>query len=336
MADENQTIEATAEVIETVEMPESIDTEGLVVVKQIPIIEEHLQRIKDNIQDSVAYALSLECTEESKQEIKNLRKSLNKQFEELEEKRKSVKRAINEPYDQFEAIYKNCVTNIVKPAVEQLNAKIAAVEDAQKKAKEDKARSYFEEYKKSLEIDFVEFENVGLNITLNISDKKCKETCNAFLDKVADDITLINTQEHTEEIMVEYKSTLNASKAITTVVERYAAIEAERRKREEAEAKAKAEAEHQAAIEAAIKEEQAKNESEPTLHHFAASGPTVRAIPQSEHNQFNEQTVIPGAEPIAEKVYFEVGPFKLLNVPHSKVIKFKEFLKEEGIEYEQC
>lgn len=284
MAEDINTIEATATVVETIEMPESIDTEGLVVVKQIPIIEEHLQKIKNNIQGLVTYALSLECTEESKQEIKNIRKSLNKQFEELEEKRKSVKKAINEPYDKFEAIYKECVTSIVKPAVEQLNNKIAAVEDAQKKAKEDKARSYFEEYAKSLEIDFVKFENVGLNITLNISDKKCRETCKAFLDKVADDINLINTQEHTEEIMVEYKATLNASKAITTVVERYAAIDAERRKREEAEARAEATAVHQAAVENVIAEEQAENEPKPELHHFATNGPTATAIPQSENN----------------------------------------------------
>lgn len=288
MADDNKTIDVEAAVIETVEMPESIDTEGLVVVKQIPIIEEHLQRIKDNIQSQVTYALSLECTEESKQEIKNIRKSLNKQFDELEEKRKSVKKAVNEPYNQFETIYKNCVTSIVKPAVEQLNKKIAAVEDAQKKAKEDKARSYFEEYAKSLGIDFVKFENVGLNITLNISDKKCKESCKDFLDKVADDINLINTQEHIEEIMVEYKASLNASKAITTVKERYAAIEAEKRKHEEAEARARAEAAHQAVVDKAIAEKQA--DDEPELHHFATNGPTVQNVPQSEHN--NTRNVI--------------------------------------------
>ena len=122
---------------------EPIKTDDLIVVEQFPIIKEQLKLIKAAAEQDVAEALAMECTEENKQDIKKLRTSLSKQFTALEEKRKGVKNAILGPYNEFEQIYKECVTNIFKPADEQLKAKIAAVEDAQKKEKEEKALKYF-------------------------------------------------------------------------------------------------------------------------------------------------------------------------------------------------
>ena len=89
--------------------------------------------------------------------------------------------------------------------------------------------SYFEEYKKSLGIDFVTYEQVNLNITMSVSLKKLKETIKTFLDKVMDDLKLIATQEHKDEILYEYKRSLNVSVAITSVTERYKAIEEEKK-----------------------------------------------------------------------------------------------------------
>ena len=43
---------------------------------------------------------------------------------------------------------------------------------------------------------------------------------NAFVLRVKDDVKLINSTEYPSEIMVGYKISLNASKAITTVRER--------------------------------------------------------------------------------------------------------------------
>lgn len=191
--------EVEAQSVETIKEP--INTADLIVVEQFPVIREQLQLIKTAAEQDVVNALAMECTEENKQDIKKLRTSLSKQFTALEEKRKGVKNAILGPYNEFEKIYKECVTNIFKPADEQLKAKIAAVEDAQKKEKEDKAHKYFDEYVESKGIDFLTFENVGLNINLSISDKKCKDTIKAFVDRVAGDLALIDTQQHKEEML---------------------------------------------------------------------------------------------------------------------------------------
>ena len=72
-----------------------------------------------------------------------------------------------------------------------------------------------------------------------------KEKAKAFIDRICDDLNLIETQEHKDEILYEYKRFLNVSLAITTVATRYKAIEAE--KAREAERKAKEEAEKAAA-----------------------------------------------------------------------------------------
>ena len=53
-----------------------------------------------------------------------------------------------------------------------------------------------------------------------------------FIDKIADDLNLIDTQEHKAEILVEYKQSLNVSNAITTVNNRFKAIEEEKAKQE--------------------------------------------------------------------------------------------------------
>lgn len=268
---------------------EPINTADLIVVEQFPIIREQLHSIKAAAEQDVAVALAMECTEDNKQEIKKLRTSLSKQFAELEEKRKGVKKEILDPYNAFEEIYKECVTNIFKPADAKLKEKIAAVENAQKQEKEDKARKYFNEYVESKGIDFLTFENVGLTINLSISEKKCKDTIKAFVDRVSDDLALIDTQQYKDEILVEYKESLNVSKAITSVTTRHRLIEEEEKRRAEAEAKAKAEAEQVAAVNEAIEE---------TLQ-TSFDAPAVETPAESEFMP----------EPVATPVYRGEEPF---------------------------
>ena len=77
------------------------------------------------------------------------------------------------------------------------------------------------------------YEQAKINVTLTASIKSLKEQAKVFIDKIVDDLKLIETQEHKAEILVEYKQTLNVSQAITTVTNRFKAIEEEKRKQEE-------------------------------------------------------------------------------------------------------
>lgn len=198
--------------------------DGLITIKQLPIIEEQLKSIEANIKSKVSGVLALECTESTVKAIKVLRADLNKDFAELEERRKLVKKKVMEPYEAFEAIYKERVTNIFKSTDDTLKKRIDYVEKALKAEKRTEVETYFNEYRDSKQIDFVEFCNANINVTLSASKKSLKEAAKAFIDRICDDLELIGIQEHKEEILVEYKQSLNVSSSITTVYERHKAI----------------------------------------------------------------------------------------------------------------
>lgn len=205
----------------------------LIEVKQLPVIEEQLKNVSTEIDKRVKNATSLVCTEETVKVVKELRAELNKEYKEFEDKRKIVKEEILKPYNDFENIYKQFISDKFKNADLILKGRIEVVENELKNKKEQEIKDYFEEYKKANNINFITYEQAKINVTLSASIKNLKEQAKTFIDKIVDDLKLIDTQEHKTEILVEYKNTLNVSNAITTVTNRIKAIEEEKRKQEE-------------------------------------------------------------------------------------------------------
>ena len=205
----------------------------LIIVKQLPQIEEHLKELSTEIDKKVENAKSLVCTEENVKAIKQVRADLNKEFKEVETQRKAVKEQILAPYMQFEEVYKTYISEKYKSADMDLKQKIDSTENELKKQKEQEIKDYFEEYKAANNIDFVTYEQAKINVTLTASKKSLKEQAKIFIDKIRDDLQLIETQECKEEIMVEYKQNLNVSKAIQEVANRHKLLEEEKRKQEE-------------------------------------------------------------------------------------------------------
>lgn len=206
----------------------------LIIVKQLPIIEERLITIKEQIQSRTQQALALVCTEETVKEIKKVRTELTKSFNQLETQRKAVKSKVLSPYEQFEAIYKACVTDIYAPADAKLKARINEVENTVKDEKRKEVAAFFTEYAASKGIDFLQFDSADIQVLLSSSMKSLKTSAEKFVDRVVEELALIDTQEHKEEVLVEYKKSLNVANAITTVARRHEAIEAERKRREAA------------------------------------------------------------------------------------------------------
>ncbi len=204
----------------------------MIVIKQLPIIEQQLKVVSAEIDEKVKNAVGLVCTEENVKTIKEIRATLNKESKEFEDKRKQVKAEIMKPYDDFEKIYKECISDKYKTADAELKNKIDSIENELKANKKAEVENYFNEYLTSKNIDFVTFESANINITLSASMKSLKEQAKNFIDKIADDLNLIETQEHKAEILVEYKQSLNVSNAITTVNNRFKAIEEEKAKQE--------------------------------------------------------------------------------------------------------
>lgn len=213
----------------------------IIIVKQLPVIVEELQTIKADVTARTEKATSLICDENTVKEIKDVRSALRKEFTEWEQKRKDVKQKIMSPYEQFEAVYKDCITDVFKQADADLKTKIDSVENELKEQKRKEVFYYFEELCEANDLAFLTFEMASINVTLSASLKSLKEQAKAFIDRVCDDLNLIETQEHKDEILYEYKQSLNVSYAITTVANRYKAIEEQKAREEERKARAEAE-----------------------------------------------------------------------------------------------
>lgn len=227
----------------------------IITIEQLPVITERLQDIKAEITEKVENALSLICTSETLTDVKKTRADLNKQFKDFEERRKEVKNAIMQPYNRFDEVYKDCITDVFRQADMALKGKIDSVELTIKEDKKTDIEAYFYEYAASKSIKFLTFDMAGITVTLSASIKSLKEQAKAFIDRVCDDLSLIETQEHKDEILYYYRKVdggcfLNASLAIRLVNEKFKAIEAEKVQEKEWQAREQAKKEAAAKVEA--------------------------------------------------------------------------------------
>ncbi len=196
----------------------------LITLEQLPIIKYHLEQLSKEIKEKVDRANSLVVNEDTVKDVKQVRADLNKEFNELETQRKQVKQAIMAKYDEFEEIYEENVSNLYKNADAQLKEKIDSVEIQLKKAKEDELRSFVREHSIANGIE-ISFERIGLNITLSASMKSLKEQALAFIEKVANDLKLIELEEFRSEILLEYNECMDYVVAKTRVLERHKQLE---------------------------------------------------------------------------------------------------------------
>lgn len=284
----------------------------IIVVKQLPVIVEQLAQVKEAVIARVETATSLVCTDETVKEVKKARAELNNEFKAWEEKRKEVKTTVMTPYEKFEAVYKDCVSDTYKKADAELKAKIDGVEKELKDRKAVEVKTYFAEYLASRYIDFVTFEQAGINVTLSASIKSLKEQAKAFIDKISDDLALIDTQEHKAEILVEYKKTLNVSTAITSVTAHFKAIEDEKKRIEEAEARRAAEEQRLAEIRA------------------AAPAPVMEPV-----TEVTAPVEVPVEAPVKEKPEEKLYTLRFtVTATKAKLKELKTFLDNGGYKYE--
>lgn len=280
--------------------------ENLIVIKQLPQIEEHLKDLSSEIDIKVENAKKLVCTEETVKTVKQVRADLTKDFKNLEEQRKTVKEQILAPYMQFEEIYKTYVSNRYKEADIDLKQKIDSTENELKKQKENEIKDYFEEYKTANNIDFINYEQANINVTLTASKKSLKEQAKKFIDEIVDDLKLIETQECKEEILVEYKQNLNVSKSIQEVANRHKLLEEEKKKQEELKNKQLEEAQRQADMSIKTQEVATKN----ALDNFVIEAPKIE-----------------------EQEEILTLKFKVRGT-RSKLRELKRFLEDGGYDYE--
>ena len=276
--------------------------DNLIVVSQLPVITQHLNLVAEEIKQKTETAKSLVCTADTLKTVKATRADLNKEFNALEEMRKAVKSAVMAPYNEFEGIYKACVTDAFREADGVLRAKISEVEDELKSDKEEAVRAYFDEYKTVCNVQFLQLEDAKITITKSASLKSLKEDCKKFIEKVVSELNYIVKTYPVDatEMIVEYKHSLSLDYAIGAVNRRKTAL------KQEAEALKLAQSKQQEAEAHASEVEQ-------------LAAPTVSNSKMVE------------AKPETEKVYQLV--FKVRGTK-DQLKTLKQFLKDGGYQYE--
>lgn len=280
----------------------------LIRVTQLPVIEEELRVLKESVGRRVERALELVCTEDTLQAVKAERTQLRKDFDGLEAQRKAVKAAVLGPYERFEGIYKECVSDAYKKADDALKQKIYSAEHEIRRRCDEGLREYFAELCEVNHLDWLEYERAGIKVDMASAKAKTptklRKQLAEFVAYVNDSVNLIADMDDAEEIMVEFRRSLDVGQAIGTVQDRHRRIEAERAAKEEREAARKADI---AAVEKVVQVQKSYT-------------PRPVAAPAPQEKDPNEV--------IARCT------FTAINAIRAQLRRVKDFLNMEGIQYE--
>lgn len=199
-----------------------MESKDIIVLEQLPIIKQKLKELSNEIEEKLKNAENLVVTEENYKEIKSIRANLNKEFQELEDRRKEIKEQILEPYMQFDQDYKNLIANKYKLTDSTLKDKINKCEDNVKKRKEENIIEYFNELVTSKHLeDCVSFEDLNISVGLSDTETKLRKLIDEKIEKIDTDITLITTNEDSEVaglILNEYLKCWNYAQAKLTAL----------------------------------------------------------------------------------------------------------------------
>ena len=294
----------------------------VITLKQLPIIEEHLQLVKSDVETRTRNAMQLVCTEETRKDVKSIRTELSKEFAEMENQRKRVKEAIMEPYNQFEAVYKECISDPYKKADAELKKRIDEVESGLKSDKEKAIRDYFNELCKANNLPWLRFEQMGLKIGLSTSVNGTKTALTSTVLRISNEVLELSRYENAAELMVEYKKSLNMALALSTIRARQEQIELQK----QYEAQRRAALEQQRAAEEKV--QKAVSEAQETQQDAAEPPIEEVTAPTEETPTEAPVAVREQAQPTIYEVKFAVrGTIEQLK-------KLKQFIMQEGMSYD--
>lgn len=285
----------------------------VITLKQLPIIEEHLQLVKADVETRTKNAMQLVCTEETRGNVKKIRAELGKEFSAMEEQRKRVKEAIMEPYNRFEEVYKQCIADPYKKADAELKRRVDDVETGLKAEKVKEIQSYFVELCKANNLPWLRFEQMNLKIGLSTSVSGVKTTLTSTVLKISAEVQELSRHEDAAELLVEYKKSLNVALALSTVRARHEQIELQ--KQQEAVRRASLEQQHAAEEKVQQAIEEAQQDAAPPVEEVSA--------PEEETDT---------ESPIAAQDVYEVKFTVRGTIEQLK--KLKQFIMQEGMSYD--
>ena len=285
-------------------IPADTVTAELIVVTQLPVIEERLQSMKADVDALVLEGRSMVCTGETIQSVKAKRSEIRKKCSQIKYSLKDAEEYILKPFRSIEQYCKEQLLSPLQDADEKLKVSISEFEDGIIKRRcEEGLRDHFAELCAKHHLDWLTYERAGIKVDMASAKaktpSKLRKQLMEFVVGVADSVDRISALEDAGEIMAEYKRTLNAADAIYTVQERHRRVEEQEKELEARNAVREQEEAMARCVEALV----------PPV--------VMEKPPEKDPNE-----IIPKLT------------FTIINATRAQLRRVREFLNMEGIKYE--
>lgn len=205
-------------------------TEDVAVIVQNAIVDtSSIDRVFEAIKSDIE-ALELdtiEPTDENKKRLVELRIGLNNKFKEVNGTRLAIGRVLDEP--------KKDLNDKVKPLTDYINENLDIVKEAidvienrQREIKFEELQQYFLELKatyvdklegKTVDIIFIGFEDMELNITLSASMASLKKQIDERLEQHYNNLLVIEGNENMARVYALYQVNKDLNQSLLTVQE---------------------------------------------------------------------------------------------------------------------
>lgn len=156
---------------------------------------------------------NMPATDDNKKTLKETRAEINKNIKTFEDERKRIKKLVLDPYELFEKDYKELIHEPLNKASNILKTKIEAIEDVQKKEKEEELRAYFDEKKIAYEIDFLIFEDLDISVGVSTVVSAVKRLTDQVFTETLADLNKIKSSKHQEKLLKHYIKVKDLKKA---------------------------------------------------------------------------------------------------------------------------
>lgn len=220
-------------------MDKEININEIVKIEQMPIIFSQLEIVGKQIDEELNIVKKLEATEENKQEVKKVRTNINNTLKAFEDKRKEIKSKILEDYNIFNEKYENEIKTKLQNASDELKTKIDDIEKEQINEKQNEIENFIYEHRSANHLneifeiqDVIEYANLKINLSTSL--KSLKDDALKFIERVANEVKLIEMEETSSNLLYEYqRNGFDLTKAKLTLIERQKQIEELAKQREQ-------------------------------------------------------------------------------------------------------
>ena len=284
-------------------MEKELNINEIMNVQQLPIIFQQLEVVGKYVDEELEKVKDLECNEENKNEVKKVRANINATLKQFEDARKSIKNQVLDAYNQFNDKYEDEVKTKLQNASEELKTKIDYIEKIQLQEKIDELHDFVVEHistnhlENMLDLDkVVTYGNLKVNLSTSL--KSLKEDAKAFIERIANEVKLIEMEETPSNLLYEYKNNgFDLTKAKLTLIERQKQIEELAKQREQ--------------VQEVVEQEEQVAE---VVEEITMPKEIVATTLEDKEEMLIVQFTVKGSK--------------------TQIIKLKEFIKELGVEYE--